>query len=77
MFFFLGGPTPPGKFICCFFSIELLFDPFRMLPPGVVGIISLQQRIIFSNKKTWYSRSMSIFITMKMSSNRSSPKLDR
>jgi hypothetical protein len=54
VFFFFVCPDPPGNDkglgTDCFLSRELLFPTF--LPFGGTGNASLQQRMIFSNRKT-------------------------
>src|SRR5882762_6398795 len=68
VFFFFGCPGPPGKDkgagTVCFFRRELLLPTF-CLPFCGSCKASLQHRMIFSNKKTWYSRSTSDFVTRK------------
>ena len=65
----IGGPF-------CFFSKELLLLTF-FAPFCPCGCTSLQQRMIFWNRKTWYSRSMSDFVTVKTSSRSRRPKFSR
>ena len=61
-----------------FFRIELLLPPFRpVVLAAAPGPASLQHRMIFSNKKTWYSLSTSPFVTGKTSSKSREPKLER
>lgn len=62
--------------LACFFRREL-FLPIFLFPICWPGGASLQQRMIFSKRKTWYSRSISDLVTVKMSSRRSSPKFSR
>jgi len=52
VFFFLESPLPPGRGVGgtdCFFKIELFLATFLL----ETGTASLQQRMIFSNRKTW------------------------
>ena len=53
-----------------FLKIELLFPAFFDW-----GAVSLQRMTIRQNKNTWYSRSMSDLVTVRMSWSKSSPKL--
>ena len=78
VFFLAAAPLAAGAagtvwVLFVFFKIELLLATFLF---GIL-VASLQQRMIFSKRNTWYSRSTSDFVTMKMSSSKSSPKLAR
>lgn len=75
-FFLFGTPgTDATEGVGCFFRIELFLPP--LLPLGGGCSASLQHRMIFSNRKTWYSRSTSDFVTVKISSSSKLPKLDK
>lgn len=77
VFLFLLPDWPKGMFNgggAGFLRIELLLLTFFALGP--VGVYSLQQRMIFSKRKTWYSLSISDLVTVKMSSRRRAPKFD-
>lgn len=75
VFFFRGAPGRcRGAGMPCFLRIELVLPTF--LPFPAVGVNSLQHKIIFSKRKTWYSRSISDLVTVKMSSRRREPKLE-
>lgn len=63
-----------GVGTACFFSSGLFLLGF-LIPFCTFGGTSLQHKMIFSNKNTWYSRSTSDFVTKNMSSSKSSPKL--
>ena len=77
--FFCGLPLPPGSVsgggAACFFITLTLLPPLLALRGCTTA--SLQQRMIFSKRNTWYSRSISDLVTTKTSSNRSSPKFSR
>lgn len=79
--FLCVGPRSPGCWrgdcIPCFCNTDFKVKELLFLTLGGVGRASLQQMIIFSNRKMLYSRSISNLGTIKVSWRRSRPKFSR